>query len=297
MLRFASLRLTLRFGEAELPRWLGSAFRGGFGQHLRRIVCYRPMRECADCERTGECLYYQTYEREFARRGHSAPPRPIILVPPFFGKPLVFEREGRLELRLLLFGDFLRNLPHTLLALQQFGSHGLGEARYHGRNRFEVHRAVCERSGKLVFDGSTIYPGNLEPVEVGEIAPASGNKFEIGFRTPIDCPKAFPPPPDRLLHMIRRRLVLYVNEYGTGERIPDFTCEGAVKPLAKHRHRLIGYSKRSGRREFWAWTGIARYEFGELDAGARWLLRVGEVLGAGGKASFGMGFFDLRELD
>ncbi len=294
VLQLASLQLTLRFGEAELPRWLGSAFRGGLGQHLRRIVCFRPMHECADCERAAECLYYQTYERPYAKRGRSAPPRPIIMVPPFFGKPLTFEREGQLELKLLMFGNFLRNLPHVLLALQQFGSHGLGEARYHGKNRFEVERAVCEHSGKPVFDGGTIYPGNLEPVDMRKLTPVRGSEFEIGFRTPIDCPREFPPKPEHLLRMIRRRLVLYVNEYGTGESVPGFSCSGTVEPVARHRHRLVGYSKRSGRREFWAWTGIARYEFDELDESARWLLRVGEVLGAGAKASFGMGFFSIR---
>jgi len=295
MLSLASLTLTLRFGEAELPPWLGSALRGGFGRHLRRIVCYRPMRDCNDCKTAESCLYYETYERSQARRGHAPPPRPIALIPPFFGKRLIFRREGRIEVGLLLFGRFVQNLPHVILALQQFGSHGIGEGRYFGKNRFEVERATCSLSGRTVFESGTIYPDRMSTVDATKIPPIEGRSFRFLFRTPIELPLGFPPPPDHLLKLIRHRLILLVNEYGTGEEIPEPSCRGSVRPLAKHRHRLTGRSQRSGKREFWnCWTGIADYDFEELDATGRWLLGVGRVIGAGAKMSFGMGFFGIR---
>jgi len=296
MLSLASLNLTLRFWEAELPAWLGSAVRGGFGQHLRRIVCYRPMQQCQTCEWGANCLYYETYERPYAKRGHAPPPRPIALIPPF-GKKLTFRREGRIEVGLLLFGRFVQSLPHVILAFQQFGSHGLGEGRYLGKNRFEVERITCKLSGNIIFDGRVLCPDRLRTVDVSEIPPVSGHSFRVLFRTPIELPLGFPPPPEHLLRLIRHRLILLVNEYGTCEKIPDFRCDGSVRSLKAHYHRLVGYSRRSGRREFWnCWTGIADYDFRELDENGRWLLGVGRVIGAGSKSSFGMGFFDFYPL-
>ena len=241
MLSLSSLTLTLRFQDAELPRWLGSAMRGGFGQHLRRIVCYRPMRECRSCELAESCLYYEAYERPYAKRGHAPPPRPIVLVPPFFGRKLTFRKDGKLEVGLLLFGQSVQKLPHVLLALQQFGSHGIGEGRYMGKNRFEVERATCRFSNQIVFDRGVIHPNNIRIVDITEIAPVSGDHFQVNFRTPVELPLGFPPPPEHFLKLIRQRLVMVVNEYGAGEKIPDFTCRGSVRPVAKHHHRLVGY--------------------------------------------------------
>jgi len=146
MLSLADLNLTLRFREAELPRWLGSAMRGGFGQHLRRIVCFRPMQECDSCGLSGGCLYYECYERPYAKRGHASPPRPIVLVLPFFGRKIALKGGGRISVELLLLDRTTKNLPHVILALQQFGSQGLGE----GRDRLHPQglRWACSRRGK-----------------------------------------------------------------------------------------------------------------------------------------------------
>ncbi|MCS7132035.1 MAG: hypothetical protein NZ934_04850, partial [Hadesarchaea archaeon] len=256
-----------------------------------------PMRECEGCDRAQRCLFYAAYEKPFARRGHAPPPRPIILVPPFFGREMEFSGEAKLEMKLLMFGDYARYFPHVLLALQQFGSHGLGDARHLGQNRFEVLEARCEFSGGVTYDGSTIYPSRMKVVDVVDLPPVEHRRLRVGFRTPIELPMGFPPPPEHLLRLIRQRLVLLVNEYGSGERVPEFKCGGKVRPLARHYHRLVGYSRRSGRREFWrCWTGVAEYELEEVDDVARWLLGVGRVLGAGAKSSFGLGFLDVSAL-
>ncbi|MEM0358997.1 MAG: hypothetical protein QXG22_03170 [Candidatus Hadarchaeales archaeon] len=194
-----------------------------------------------------------------------------------------------------MFGDYIRYFPHTILALQQFGSYGLDDARHIGQNKFEVVEARCELSGGIVYDGSKIYPSNIKAVDVVDLPPVKHRHLRVGFKTPIELPLGFPPSPQHLLKLIRQRLVLLVNEYGSGKRVPEPKCEGKVKQVAKHYHRLIGCSQRSGRREFWnCWTGIAEYEFEKIDKTGEWLLGVGGVLGAGAKSSFGMGFLDLR---
>ncbi len=295
MLKLSSVVLRLDFrSQVRLPRWLGSAFRGGLGQHLRRLVCYHPLRECEGCEHASECLFYAVYQNPSARRGHAPPPRPIILVPPFFGKEMRIESGAWLELRLLMFGEYVRYFPHVILALQQLGSQGLGDARYLGQNRFEVTSGRCEFSGETVYDGGTIYPRNLRVVDVRELPPVEHARLRVGFRTPIQLPRGFPPPPEHLLKLIRQRLILLVNQYGDGGRVPEPVIRGKVSTVARHYHRLPGCSSRSGRREFWhCWTGIANYELEEIDETGRWLLGVGKVLGAGAKSSFGLGFMDI----
>ncbi|MEM2300502.1 MAG: hypothetical protein QXI28_04820 [Candidatus Hadarchaeales archaeon] len=295
MLELSLTFLDLHFSSgAKLPRWLGSAFRGGLGQHLKRISCYHPMRECKSCDRAQVCLFYATYEKPVAKQGHAPPPRPIILVPPFFGKEMEFAHEAKLELKLLMFGEYVHHFPYVILALQQFGSCGLGDVRHLGQNKFEVVEARCRFSGKPVYDGDRIYPENMEIMDVVDFPLIDQKHLRIGFRTPIELPLGFPPSPEHLLTLIRRRLVLFVNEYGNGEKVPEFKVSGKVETVAKHYHRLVGCSQRSGKREFWnCWTGIADYEFEELDETGRWLLGVGRELGAGAKSSFGLGFFDI----
>jgi hypothetical protein len=299
VLKFAALNLKLHFpGIVRLPRWLGSAFRGGLGEQLRKIVCYRPMLDCQKCEKSGECLFYAAYQNPFAKRGQAPPPKPVVLIPPFFGREMTFGPGGELEVGLLLLGDYVRFFPHVLLALQQLGGQGLGDARHVGLNRFEVILAVNKLGGGIVYKDGAIHLSNLKQLEVRELEPFKREHVRIGFRTPIELPLGFPPSPEHLLNLIRGRLIMFVNEYGTGEKVPEFTCRGKVKCVARHYHRLPGFSRRSGRREFWhCWTGIADYDFEELDKRGQWLLGVGRVLGAGAKSSFGLGFINIEPID
>lgn len=274
---------------------MGSAFRGGLGTHLRRVVCYKPMQECTNCELAQECLFYVAYENPYAKRGKSPPPRPIILVPPFFGKIMEFDKGVELEVKLLLFEKYSQYFPHVLLSLQQFGSYGLGGERHIGLNKFEVVEARCEFTGQPVFEGGKIYPSRLKRKDVTELSPIQKRKVRVNFCTPIQLPLGFPPSPEHLLKLIRQRLVMFVNEYGSGEKIQEFKCQGRVNLVAKHYHCLLGYSRRAGKREFWhCWTGVADYTFEELNEVGKWLLGVGKVLGAGAKSSFGMGFLDFK---
>ncbi len=98
-----------------------------------------------------------------------------------------------------------------------------------------------------------------------------------------------------LLQVIRRRLMLYINEYGSG-KVPEFLCSADILESEWREHRLIHISRRHGKRVFYGITGHARYRITEMDEEATKLLRIGELIGAGAKASFGMGYFNIREI-
>jgi hypothetical protein len=147
MLKLSSITLQLRFNTpAQLPYWLGSAFRGVFGREVRRTICNDLSKACIDCADKERCLYYYIYEKPVAKRGHSPPQRPIILIPPFFGKVMRFENDGKLDLKVLFFGEFSRYAPHVLLALRMAGQQGLGNERYYNINKFVIESGICDFS-------------------------------------------------------------------------------------------------------------------------------------------------------
>jgi len=201
---------------------MGSMFRGGFGQALQRFLCSRTSTECNTCSQRDDCLFYYMYVRLGATRGYAPPSRPVILVPPFYGKPLEFEG-GNLRVELLIFGRFLRFIPHILLGLQLLGQQGLGSLRHYGLNAFKIESAMCAFSGKPVLKGNVIFPGNVAAMDIKEVAPYAGNFVKVGFKTPFTGP-VFPKTPERLLWSIRRRLINIVNEYGDGSEVQDPKC-------------------------------------------------------------------------
>lgn len=174
------------------------------------------------------------------------------------------------------------------------GKIGLGSERHYGQNRFEVNSAKCKLSGRLVYDGSTIIPGNLLSLDVKDIPPHNEDEIKIGFRTPFTS-KPFPPPPERLIWLIRHRLIGFVNEYGSGEEVPSFKCEGDIVSYTSHRHELERRSIRSQKTLFRGCTGVLEYKFLQLDDTARWLINLGLILGCGPDSSFGCGF--IRKID
>lgn len=290
MLSISKITLRLRFTTpAKLPYWMGSAFRGGFGQNLRRACCVDMHKDCDTCEGKDDCLFYYTHMRSKAKRGYAPPIKPIILIPPFFGKEMNFEGEGYLDLGLIFFGDFRRYLPHAFLGLSLLGQTGIGSSRYYGGNKFEIIGADCNFSGRQLYDGETINLMNLRTVDIIDVDPSEDRNLKIGFRTPFTG-KDFPPDPTKLLTLIRNRVIRFVNEYGTQEEISDFNLIGEIKNHSTHYHNLQRRSTRSDKTKFDGYTGVVEYDIDEIDNIGKWLLNLGFIIGCGPDSSFGCGF-------
>ncbi len=93
--------------------------------------------------------------------------------------------------------------------------------------------------------------------------------------------------------LVRQRLILYVNEYGDGAKIPDFECSAAIESSSVHFHNIKSRSQRAGKRDFFTYTGTAEYSIEKIDENAMQLLRIGLLIGAGPKPSFGLGFLKM----
>ncbi len=254
-------------------------FRGGLGQSLKMITHH---------EQT-DSLFYHMYMREVRKRGYSKPPKPVLLVPPFFGKALKVEKDATLDLDVFFFGEYIKFLPELILGINILGKMGLGSERHYNKSRFEISSIKCKISKRLVYDGSNLILNNLSSIDVKDIPPYDEDRLKIGFRTPLTS-KPFPPKAERLLFLIRNRLLGFVNEYGSGEEVPEFKCKGDIINYSSHKHKLERRSIRSEKTLFKGYTGIVEYKFTELDDSARWLINVGLTIGCGPDSSFGFGF-------
>jgi len=283
-LKLTKLKAKLYFPNYRLPYWLGNKFRGGFGNVLARAICSFIKPRCHVCRSSEDCLYYAIYEKEKQKRGKSQPPRPVVFVPPFFGQSL--SGRGELEVEINIFGDYYTFLPHIIYGLKFLGKIGLN-----ADSKYEIVNIKDCFSGKEIYDGEKISVEALRSIDLGEVNGKSLNSFRVKFFTPIE---ASPPLNlEELLKMVRRRLILYVNEYGNGE-VPNFSCKAETLESEWKEYELMHYSRRKGKRKFYAVTGYAKFRIEEADENALKLLTIGELIGAGAKASFGMGFFKIE---
>ena len=294
MLSISSSMVRIRFQDQfEAPYWMGSMFRGAFGWNLRKIYCNDFTSVCKTCEQNDSCLFYYVMQRKDAKRGHAPPLKPILIVPPFFGKEMIFYEDPFLDLNLIFFGDFTRYIPQVILALKLIGHEGVGNGRFEGRNRFIIEKITCNFTNKTVFNGKFINASNLKLVDVGDLPKIKEQEsLRIGFRTPINV-NEFPLSLHRLIEKIRSRLIFFVNEYGTGEMVPEFEADAKISDFEVHRHALYRRSSRSGRGKFFGFTGKISYDIDTINKEALWLLKVGTMIGAGKDSSFGLGMIKI----
>jgi CRISPR-associated endoribonuclease Cas6 len=282
-LKLTKLKARLYFPRYSLPYWLGNKFRGGFGNVLFRAICSYTSPRCHACASNDECLYYVIYEKERQKLGKSQPPRPIIFVPPFFGRKE--SGRGELEIEINILGNYYTYLPHVIYGLRFLGKIGLNY-----ESKYEVASIHDAFSRKEVYDGFRVDSEALKPIDLGKIEPVELKEFRVEFKTPLEARS--PLEAECLLKMIRRRLMLFVNEYGEG-KVPDFSIETETIEESWKKHELLHSSKRGGTRKFYGITGYAKYRVKQADENAMKLLKIGELIGAGSKASFGFGFFKI----
>jgi len=286
-LKLTKLKAKLYFPRYSFPYWLGNKFRGGFGNVLVRAICAFTKPRCYACPSNDECLYYVIYERNKQRVGKSQPLRPIIFVPPFFGRRE--EGRGEMEIEINIFGDYYVYLPHIIYGLRFLGKIGLN-----AESKYEVVSIYDSFSREEIYDGFRVKVDSLRTIDLGEVPQVDFKSFRVDFYTPLEARTL--PNAETLLKMIRRRLILLVNEYGSGN-VPDFHIEAETLEEHWKDHELIHRSRRGGKRKFYGITGFAKYRIKECDENAMRLLRVGELIGAGAKASFGFGFFKIMPIN
>ena len=140
-LALAKYRLVIRPRESLLlPEYKGSAFRGGFGHALKRVVCPFDDGRCyRGCIQPGRCVYSYVFEtplpEEIATiftpiRGALDAPHPFVLEPPEEEKQH-YSADDRLSFHLIVIGRAMDYLPYFLFAFDALGRIGLGKGKGH----------------------------------------------------------------------------------------------------------------------------------------------------------------------
>jgi CRISPR-associated endoribonuclease Cas6 len=196
MLELAKYRLVIRpRASLLLPEYKGSAFRGGFGHALRRVVCPFDDGRCyRGCIQPGRCVYSYVFEtplpEEIATifapiRGALDAPHPFVLEPPEEEKQH-YNAHDRLAFHLILIGRAMEYLPYFLFTFDELGRIGLGK----GKGRFQLEGAfgVGTEGEVVVFKGiERRFVGVGVPItreEVARTVQGKVDEVEIEFLTP-----------------------------------------------------------------------------------------------------------------
>ncbi len=171
-------------GSMRLPDYSGSAWRGAFGNSLKRLVCVTREPHCEPCLLYRSCIYPYIFETPpdpgvGKLRKYNAAPHPFVLNPgDTMHGPLAAETEHSLEMT--LFGRGNRHLPYIIHALDQAAQRGIGKQRG-TLTLLEVQQHVQDAWLSIYRPGGNLQP---QPPECRN-PPDCPAQLKIEFLTPL----------------------------------------------------------------------------------------------------------------
>ncbi|MDW8341378.1 MAG: CRISPR system precrRNA processing endoribonuclease RAMP protein Cas6 [Geminicoccaceae bacterium] len=289
----------------RLPSFPGSAWRGGLGWALKRLVCVMRLRPCEGCPLEHSCVYPTVFaarpdEDATKMRLYERVPNPFVLDPVHPARGRVGP-EDRVVLDLALIGRACRQIAYLVRALEQAAEAGIGPDR--GRLRLVAVTPIREPWAPLALD----------PTEQGMVAegtapeiPPPWPRVELHLRTPLRLqangrlvgPREFRPA--CLAMNLVRRVSMLCHHHGDDDLEADFV---ALKAQAE-RIRLLGAElawtervRRSARQGTLVPMGgiVGRIVLDFEHAPDLWpFLWLGQFLHAGKGTSMGLGAYRLR---
>lgn len=285
----------------DLPEYAGSALRGVFGHALRRLACTTHLDDCRTCPQWRSCAYPAVFETPppmDARRVYSAIPHPFVVEPPPWG--IREHAPGtRLRFQLVLIGPALQQLPLVLRAWQAALAGGLGPAEGTAQH---LQVALPGREDLVRPDASGRCPEHAAavPLPAEDAAPA---EVTLEFTTPLRLKRDGRPlradaltAQDLLAALVRRIADLTELQLGqtTGWRFAALT-QAAARVSAVTQLHWRDWTRVSQRQQQAMKLGglVGRVTL-RGDLRPFWpLLHLGQWLHLGGKASFGLGQYQL----
>ena len=201
-------RYRLRFRErpsnasslALYQGYLGSAWRGIFGNALRRAVCVTNLPKCNGCALTTRCTYTKIFETSLSHNSEAqaatpfsshttspiSPPNPYMLVP---SNNEFDENSKYVTLGLTLFGRKGTHLSRILYALAQAAATGITRSRV----ELDLHDVQVERTAENnTFSWRTIQTAFL-PQDDGHLPnyslPPKPSTFRVHLLSPLRIKK------------------------------------------------------------------------------------------------------------
>lgn len=288
-----SCSVTSRIGFPNFP---GIAFRGGFGHKLKESVCLmkKQTTDCTPCTLAMHCPYAIIFESPnvFQKETmHSAThvPHPFALTP-LFSYPAVFVPGDSFALKLSLFGNAIRFLPHLLHALIALGESGIGFRR----KKYKIDEIIDNSTGKVLYDGTKFYLNRVQPLAFSENI--SKQKLAINFYTPckIKHNGGYLQHADMcvIAKNIKRRLEMISNFFGTSRTTIDIESVDFDAISIEKSEIAWEVSRRYSKRkqQHMPLGGFRGMVCLKGDVGAIYpLLKIGEAINLGSNTSFGFG--------
>ena len=300
--------------ELLFPSYKGSAFRGGFGNCLKRAFCILKQ----DCDETRcpvveKCLFKRIFE---PKELHGEPiktrniPTPYLIEPPETEKEM-FKAGEEIIFYLILFGRIIEYLPYFIFAFELLGNVGIGK----GRGKFDVKevRAIGSREVTGIYNGETKILNNKRlPIYFEGMSFSETDLIKVKFLTPTHIKSG-----GKVLHSIHeftffRLLKAVLNRlsslsYFYGKEKFNWDYEGLLKGAEK--------IKTVKEKSYLKWAEIPRYsmrmEREDLLSGVKGemvyagpnlnlflsYLRFGEYAHVGNRTTFGLGKFKIINPD
>ena len=156
-MEFNVYKITLKSEEKiQLPYYSGFAFRGLFGNALKKTTCvFKSLKKsCNNCILKKKCLYSTIFESTKNKengvlKGVPSTPHPYILMPEKFD--MQFIRKGSTgSLFLTLIGEADEYLPFMIFAFEKMGIIGVGK----NRGKFfikDVRKLIGLNNSKVIY--------------------------------------------------------------------------------------------------------------------------------------------------
>ncbi|MBW1924972.1 MAG: CRISPR system precrRNA processing endoribonuclease RAMP protein Cas6 [Deltaproteobacteria bacterium] len=304
-------------GDAILPYYKGSTFRGVFGHALKRVVCVLKQRECEACPLKARCVYATVFETPVAMQVPegskiSTPPHPFVIEPPLT-EQRDFKKGETFECALLLFGKVNKYIPHFVYAFAEMGKLGIGK-RVNGR-RAGFRLEEVRNGTEVLYSAREQYIKRDHPIEhlalnreqvLSDGKTQKATPIRVTLQTPLrlkfrNALSRADLPFHVLVRAMLRRVSALFNVWNGGE--PDLDYRGLVRraeDVTMVRNDLSWfdwqrYSNRHERRMLMGgMVGSVVYEgrLGEFMP----LLELSSKVHLGKNTSFGLGKMDVNVL-
>ena len=179
--------------EIQLPKFKGSALRGGFGNVFHNICCTTKKQDCTVCILKENCAYsyvFETPKSSSLKIEHVADnyPHPFVIEPPLENRD-TFLPGDVITFSLILFGKSIGFLPYFIYAFDSLGRIGLGR----GRGKYKLNKVyafdnLVSKNKTVIYNfQSKILEGNFKTWKFEDILKNDREDFEslqINFLTP-----------------------------------------------------------------------------------------------------------------
>lgn len=290
-------------GEAILPPYKGSTFRGTFGHSLKRITCALQFQQCQTCLLKERCIYSRIFETS-ASDSNIQTPHPFIIEPSSDEKTN-YSEGGAFCFDIILIGWANDYLPYFIYAVQEMGRTGIGK-KIDGKRSGFVLKKVTDPSGTLfsATEGQIIKakPSELD-IPMADDADTTWDQITIKLITPLRLKFRNKLNLDLPFHVLVRSMLRRVSllniAYGAGD--PPLDYRGLVAGAQNVRSlsedlKWFDWRRYSNRQEqamlMGGISGSVTYQ-GEIKTFLP-LIKYCEKVHIGKATSFGLGKIELQ---